>query len=101
MTSDCPTRTCRLQAWDEENRLTTVNDKNKSYLSNYLYDAGGERIIKLSGAIQKITQQNGDIIEFANLGENISINFGAYGIEQQPLYETLLYRRTTNMFQVR
>ncbi|HQH19236.1 MAG TPA: hypothetical protein PKZ43_06750, partial [Bacteroidales bacterium] len=91
MTSDCPTRTCRLQAWDEENRLTTVNDKNKSYLSNYLYDAGGERIIKLSGAIQKIMQQNGDIIEFANLGENISINFGAHMVLNNNRYTKHYY----------
>ena len=91
MTSDCPTRTCRTQAWDEENRLTTVNDKNKSYLSNYLYDAGGERIIKLSGAIQKITQQNGDIIEFANLGENISINFGAHMVLNNNRYTKHYY----------
>jgi hypothetical protein len=38
----------RRLLWDEENRLLAVSDNG--YVSNYLYDASGERTLKLSGA---------------------------------------------------
>lgn len=38
--------------WDEENRLMGVI--NKGVLSEYTYDAGGERVIKSSGGVQGI-----------------------------------------------
>ncbi len=37
----------RQLLWDEENRLLAINDNG--FLSNYWYDAGGERVIKTSG----------------------------------------------------
>ena len=42
----------RFQHWDEENRLTTVYDEDL-YLSAYLYDASGERTLKLIIDIRK------------------------------------------------
>ena len=36
--------------WDEENRLSSVVDKN--YLSLYTYDAAGERVWKHTGKIE-------------------------------------------------
>jgi RHS repeat-associated protein len=41
----------RYMHWDEENRLKVVYDA-KAYLSSYLYDAAGERTLKLQGANQ-------------------------------------------------
>jgi RHS repeat-associated protein len=39
--------TNRRLLWDEENRLTAVSDNG--YVSTYLYDASGERTVKLTG----------------------------------------------------
>lgn len=38
--------------WDEENRITSINDKG--YLSLYTYDAAGERVIKSHGGLQAV-----------------------------------------------
>ena len=38
--------------WNEENRLKAVKDEN--YLSDYIYDAGGERVWKLTGPVQRM-----------------------------------------------
>jgi len=47
----------RYLCWDEENRLTAVRDKSKfPQLSAYLYDAGGERVWKLTGQVGKMKQ---------------------------------------------
>jgi len=40
----------RKLCWDEENRLMGVADDN--FISYYMYDAGGERTYKLTGAFQ-------------------------------------------------
>ncbi|MFB5622930.1 MAG: RHS repeat domain-containing protein, partial [Nitrosarchaeum sp.] len=37
----------RRMLWDEENRLLAISDNG--YVSNYYYDASGERTVKLSG----------------------------------------------------
>lgn len=37
----------RKMLWDEENRLLAINDNG--YVSNYWYDAAGERTVKMSG----------------------------------------------------
>ena len=37
----------RQLLWNEENRLLAINDNG--YISNYWYDAGGERVVKTSG----------------------------------------------------
>jgi RHS repeat-associated protein len=42
----------RRLCWDEENRLTAVRDQN--HLSAYIYDAGGERVWKLTGQVQQM-----------------------------------------------
>jgi RHS repeat-associated protein len=47
----------RTHCWDEENRLTAVHDAGDNefgslaHLSAYLYDAGGERVWKLTGRV--------------------------------------------------
>jgi RHS repeat-associated protein len=38
--------------WDEENRLLSINDNG--YVSNYWYDAGGERVVKTSGENENV-----------------------------------------------
>ena len=47
------TNISRYMLWDEENRLKTVFDKDQS-LSSYMYDAGGERSLKLQGDYQSM-----------------------------------------------
>jgi RHS repeat-associated protein len=47
---DTVANTYRQLAWDEENRLMTINDNG--YVNNYTYDASGERVIKSHGGSQ-------------------------------------------------
>ena len=42
----------RTLRWDSENRLRTIN--NNGSISHYIYDASGERVIKISGDDQEI-----------------------------------------------
>ncbi|MFV0390560.1 MAG: toxin TcdB middle/N-terminal domain-containing protein, partial [Paludibacteraceae bacterium] len=44
--------TTRRLLWDEENRLTGISDNG--YISNYLYDASGERTVKMHGASEGV-----------------------------------------------
>ncbi|MFC2111037.1 RHS repeat domain-containing protein [Bacteroidota bacterium] len=43
----------RRMCWDEENRLAVVKDP--SYASHYVYNAGGERVWKITGPIERMT----------------------------------------------
>jgi RHS repeat-associated protein len=49
---DTATNDFRQLAWDEENRLKLISDNG--YISNYVYDASGERVIKSSGGSQGV-----------------------------------------------
>lgn len=42
----------RKLIWDEENRLLTVDDNG--FVSNYWYDADGERTVKTSGESDQV-----------------------------------------------
>ncbi|WP_303840127.1 RHS repeat domain-containing protein [Apibacter mensalis] len=42
----------RKLRWDEENRLMSIDDNG--YVSNYVYDATGERVIKTSGESEQV-----------------------------------------------
>ncbi|MXO33364.1 RHS repeat domain-containing protein [Apibacter sp. B2912] len=42
----------RKLRWDEENRLMSIDDNG--YVSNYVYDASGERVIKTSGESEQV-----------------------------------------------
>jgi YD repeat-containing protein len=55
----------RYLCWDEENRLMAVKDQN--YLSAYIYDAGGERVWKLSGEVTKMTVSGKYTVDAADL----------------------------------
>ena len=55
----------RYLCWDEENRLTTVKDN--SYLSSYIYDAGGERVWKLSGSVEQMQINGNQWIDMVNI----------------------------------
>jgi RHS repeat-associated protein len=43
----------RLMAWDEENRLTALDDN--AYISRYVYDHSGERVVKTHGGSSGIS----------------------------------------------
>ena len=47
----------RRMCWDEENRLSVVKDPN--YASHYIYDAGGERVWKITGPIERMSINGG------------------------------------------
>jgi RHS repeat-associated protein len=51
--------------WDEENRLTAVKDQN--HLSAYIYDAGGERVWKLTGQVQQMHIGGGNWVDVVDL----------------------------------
>ncbi|NCP85663.1 MAG: hypothetical protein GW823_12435, partial [Bacteroidetes bacterium] len=55
----------RSLCWDEENRLMAVHDHE--FLSDYIYDAGGERVWKLTGAIDQMTLNGTQQIDVATL----------------------------------
>ena len=57
--------TTRSLCWDEENRLMAVHDHE--FLSDYIYDAGGERVWKITGAIDQMTLNGTQQIDVANL----------------------------------
>jgi len=57
----------RYLCWDEENRLTTVKDK--SYLSSYIYDAGGERVWKLTGAVEEMQINGSQFVDMVNIND--------------------------------
>jgi len=57
--------TVRILCWDEENRLMSVRDA--SNLSDYIYNAGGERVWKFSGDIQQMTLNGDQLINMANI----------------------------------
>ena len=47
----------RRLCWDEENRLATVKDPG--YASHYVYNAGGERVWKITGPIERMSINGG------------------------------------------
>jgi RHS repeat-associated protein len=55
----------RQLCWDEENRLTAVRDQN--HLSAYIYDAGGERVWKLTGQVQQMQIGGGGVVDVVDL----------------------------------
>jgi RHS repeat-associated protein len=55
----------RILCWDEENRLTAVKDEN--HLSAYIYDAGGERVWKLTGQVQQMQIGGGGVVDAVDL----------------------------------
>ena len=57
----------RQLAWDEENRLTLISDNG--YLSRYVYDASGERVIKSHGGTEGV-YINGAPVGIINHSDN-------------------------------
>jgi RHS repeat-associated protein len=61
----------RKMLWDEENRLLSVSDNG--FVSNYWYDASGERTVKESGDAEGVT-----INGLTSAGRTGTTNFTAY-----------------------
>jgi RHS repeat-associated protein len=59
----------RWMCWDEENRLTVVRDPEQ--FSHYIYNAGGERVWKLSGQVERMTINGDDYIDQASLDKTL------------------------------
>ena len=62
-------RMSRNMCWDEENRLAVVRDPQQ--LSHYIYNAGGERVWKLTGAIERMSVNGEDFIDQAILEKTL------------------------------
>ena len=58
----------RNHCWDEENRLMAVKDQN--YLSHYIYDAGGERVWKITGEVQRMQINKEDYIDYVDMNNH-------------------------------
>lgn len=70
-----PTPTHREIAWDEENRMQALNDDG--YISQFTYDASGERVLKSHGGMQSAFV-NGAPVGFVQHRENYSIYVSPY-----------------------
>ena len=79
----------RYQCWDEENRLIAVNDEK--YLSNYVYDAAGERVWKLSGQIQQVLINGEEYVNFADMNENKTLYANPYIVVNDKEYTKHYY----------
>jgi RHS repeat-associated protein len=62
-----PEKINRNQCWDEENRMSAVGDEK--FLSNYIYDAAGERVWKLGGHVQQMQINGEQYVDFADMNE--------------------------------
>ncbi len=78
----------RNLCWDEENRLTTVKDNN--YLSQYTYDAGGERVWKLTGEVSRMTINGKDYFDVADLN-NATLYASPYLVVNRQEYTKHIY----------
>jgi len=65
----------RFLCWDEENRLTTVHDEGANpILSSYIYDAGGERVWKLSNHESTLKLRGKDVHRSMDLNKTLYIS---------------------------
>jgi len=60
----------RNMCWDEENRLTVVKDRESTF-SHYIYNAGGERVWKLTGSIERMMINGRDFVDQARLEKTL------------------------------
>ncbi len=74
--------------WDEENRLMAVKDQN--YLSHYIYDAGGERVWKITGEVQQMQINKEEYIDYADLN-NITLYTNPYLVANDKEYSKHYY----------
>ena len=61
--ADEETAECKLK-WDEENRLLASDDNG--FVTNYWYDADGERTVKTSGESDQV-YVNSELLEVARI----------------------------------
>jgi len=77
---DAPRMGTRHMAWDEENRLQAVNDAG--YVSQFTYDAGGERVLKSHGPMQGV-YINGAPVGLINHRDNYTIYVSPYLVQAE------------------
>ena len=77
---DAPRMGTRHMAWDEENRLQAVNDAG--YVSQFTYDAGGERVLKSHGPMQGV-YINGAPVGLINHRDNYTIYVSPYLVQTE------------------
>ncbi|MBK9195919.1 MAG: hypothetical protein IPO17_13285 [Flavobacteriales bacterium] len=68
----------RTIAWDEENRMQALEDDG--YISQFTYDAGGERVLKSHGGMQSAFV-NGTPVGFVQHRKNYSIYVSPYLVQ--------------------
>ncbi len=74
--------------WDEENRITTINDRG--YLSLYTYDANGERVIKSHGGLQAV-YVDGSIAGPISHKDNFAVYVSPYMVYSQDKFTKHYY----------
>lgn len=77
---DAPRMGTRHMAWDEENRLQAVNDAG--YVSQFTYDAGGERVLKSHGGMEGVFI-NGAPVGLINHRDNYTIYVSPYLVQAE------------------
>lgn len=77
---DAPRMGNRQLAWDEENRLQALTDEG--YVSQYTYDAAGERVLKSHGGMQGVFI-NGAPVGLINHRDNYTIYVSPYLVHAQ------------------
>lgn len=77
---DAPGMGNRQLAWDEENRLQALTDEG--YVSQYTYDAAGERVLKSHGGMQGVFI-NGAPVGLINHRDNYTIYVSPYLVHAQ------------------
>lgn len=80
---DAPRMGNRQLAWDEENRLQAVTDEG--YVSQYTYDAAGERVLKSHGGMQGVFI-NGAPVGLINHRDNYTIYVSPYLVHAEHGY---------------
>ena len=86
---DTVTNDYRQLAWDEENRLTLISDNG--YMSRYVYDASGNRVIKSHGGTQGVYIDGAPVGVVNNSSNNYTVYVSPYFVFQNEKFTKHYY----------
>jgi RHS repeat-associated protein len=92
---DTVTNDYRLIAWDEENRLTMVSDNG--YMSRYVYDASGNRVIKSHGGTQGIYIDGAPVGVVNSSSDNYTVYVNPFFVFQNEKFTKHYYNGTARV----
>ena len=85
----------RQLAWDEENRLTLISDNG--YMSRYVYDASGERVIKSHGGTEGVYINGAPIGIINHSTNNYIVYVSPYFVFQNERFTKHYYNGSTRV----